>query len=83
MGIIIVSRIPSLFSSCAIVELHKWKVYAFNSRKLFDWRLLGANSQKEDKEINIRVFKVFVTLPMMCGMYKNQIGSANGVKIVY
>ena len=82
--IIIVSRISSRFSPCTILGLHKWKVYAFNSRKLFDSRFLGANSQKEDnKEINLHVFKVFATLPMVCRMYKYQIGSANGIKTVY
>ena len=64
--IIIVSRVSSPFSPCIIFGLHKWKVYAFDSRKLFDSRLLGGNSQKEDnKEIKLHVFKVFVTLPMI------------------
>ena len=59
--IIIVSRISLFF----FLGSHKWKVYAFNSSKLFDLRLLGANSQKGDnKEIKLHTFKVFVTLPM-------------------
>ena len=57
--IIIVSRISSLFSPSAILGLHKWKFYALNSRELFDSRLLGANSQKEDnKEIKLHVFSL-------------------------
>ena len=82
--ITIVSRISSLFSPCTILGLHKWKMYAFNSRKLFDSRLLGTNSQKEDnKETKLHIFKVFATLPMICRMYKNQVGSAIGIKSVY
>ena len=78
--IIIVSRISLFF----FLGSHKWKVYAFNSSKLFDLRLLGANSQKGDnKEIKLHTFKVFATLPMTSWMYKNQIGSANGIKTVY
>ena len=53
--IIIVSRISSLFSPCTILGLHKWKVYAFNSRKLFDSPLLGANKE-DNKEIKLHVF---------------------------
>ena len=49
----IVTRISSLFSPCTILGLHKWEVYVFNSRILFDSRLLRASSHKEDnKESN-------------------------------